>query len=74
MTVFAAVDVFADVCNPGAASGQDVDSDDGLHDMKKPKKKKVKKEKAASYKHGMNSRQLSERACSHHAGHAGRHH
>lgn len=28
--------------------GQDVDSDDGLHDMAKPKKKKAKKEKAVS--------------------------
>eukprot|EP00913_Durusdinium_trenchii_P006640 g6239.t1 len=29
-------------------AGQDVDSDDGLHDMAKPKKKKAKKEKAVS--------------------------
>ena len=36
----------ASVCVMGI-EGQDVDSDDGLHDIAKPKKKKAKKEKAS---------------------------
>ena len=71
MSVFATVDVFAGVCNHAASAGQDVDSDDGLHDMKKPKKKKAKKEKAANYQHGT---MAALGALVRHAGHAGRHH
>ena len=42
-------------------AGQDVDSDDGLHDIAKPKKKKAKKEKAG--RSGSSSSRCNQPMC-----------